>query len=86
MTRVSKLSVSLANDDLSWAKARAKSLGISLSGVLSESLRRQRQAEARAQLLAALGTDDIKSEDLEAFRRELHEKQQTTAQRRKRKR
>jgi hypothetical protein len=83
MTRVSKLSVSLANDDLSWAKARAKSLGISLSGVLSESLRRQRQAEARAQLLEALGTDDITSEDLEAFRREVQERKPSTGRRRK---
>ena len=59
MGAAEKVSVSLSAEDLRWAKARAKRELTSVSAVLAEALRRQRQAEARAALLAELGTDDI---------------------------
>jgi predicted nucleic acid-binding protein len=65
-----KISVSLSAEDLSWAKQRAKREVKSLSAVVSEALRRQRQAEARSRLLAELGTDDISERDREQVRSE----------------
>jgi hypothetical protein len=44
---VEKLSVSLSVDDVRWARARAKRLGESVSGVLSQALKMARQQEAR---------------------------------------
>ena len=70
MAGVAKVSVSLSVDDLIWAKKRARAGALSLSAFVSEALRRQRQAEARAELLAELGTDDITAEDLAAIRAE----------------
>ena len=71
MPAVAKVSVSISAEDLAWAKKRARKSTTSLSAVVSDALRRQRQAEARAQLLADLGTDDISSEDVAAMRAEL---------------
>lgn len=55
MAKVDKISISLSPDDAKWARARAKKLKTSVSGVVSEALRRERQADARRQLLAELG-------------------------------
>lgn len=66
-----KISVSVASEDLAWAKKRAKRLRKSLSAVVSEALQRERQYEARERLLEELGTDDITEADLEAIRIEL---------------
>jgi hypothetical protein len=70
MAGAEKISVSLAAEDLAWAKKRAKTHDKSLSSVLSEALRRERQAEARLSLLAELGTDDIAEQDREQVRSE----------------
>ena len=71
MALVQKLSISVSREELDWAKERARSLGLSLSAVVSEALLRQRQAEAGVRLLEELGTDDITEEDLAAMRAEL---------------
>lgn len=65
-----KVSVSLATEDLAWARQKAESGETSLSAVLSAALRRERQYEARGRLLEELGTDDITPEDLAAVRAE----------------
>lgn len=65
-----KISISLSPEDLRWARQRAKQNLSSVSAVLAEALRRQRQAEARARLLADLGTDDITERDRNAVRSE----------------
>jgi hypothetical protein len=67
---VEKISISLAAADLAWAKERAKTQDKSLSSVLSEALRRERQAEARLRLLSDLGTDDITERDRQEVRSE----------------
>jgi hypothetical protein len=68
--RVEKLSVSLGAEEAAWARKQAEATGVSLSAVLTEALRRQRQSEARRRLLEELGTDDITEEDLAAIRAE----------------
>jgi len=69
MPAVAKVRVSISSEDLAWAKRRARRGTTSLSVVVLEALRRQRQAEARTKLLDELGTDDISSEDVSARRR-----------------
>lgn len=71
MGSVEKVSVSLASDELSWARARAKRQDKSLSAVLSDALQQQRQAEARWALLEDLGLKDISSSEVDALRREM---------------
>jgi hypothetical protein len=70
MAAAEKISVSVGMEDLSWARRRAKREAKSLSAVVSEALRRQRQAEARARLLLDLGTDDITERDRDQVRDE----------------
>ena len=65
-----KVSVSLATEDLAWARQRAEKSDTSLSAVLSAALRRERQFEARGRLLEELGTADITPDELEAARAE----------------
>lgn len=71
MRATEKVSVSLAVEDVEWARKRAEQDDMSLSAVLTEALRRQRQSEARRKLLAELGTDDLTQEELDAARAEL---------------
>lgn len=66
MPTVEKVSVSLATDELEWARGKAEQMATSLSAVVSEAIRMQRQHEARLALLEELGSSDISSEDLEA--------------------
>jgi hypothetical protein len=66
-----KVSISISSEDLAWAKKRARTGAKSLSAVVSDALRRQRQAEARVELLDELGTADIAASDLSAMRSEL---------------
>jgi hypothetical protein len=47
VSMIAKLSVSLDHDDVLWARARARRLRGSLSGVLSQALKLARQQEAR---------------------------------------
>jgi hypothetical protein len=68
--RVEKLSVSLGADEAAWARQQAEASGSSLSAVLTEAVRKQRQSLARRRLLDQLGTDDITEEDLAAIRAE----------------
>lgn len=65
-----KVSVSLAVEDVEWARSKAKQDKTSLSAVLTETIRRQRQSEARQRLLAELGTEDLTQADLDAARAE----------------
>ena len=51
----SKISVSVADAELSWARTVARTRHLSLSAVVTEALRRARQAEARERLLAEFG-------------------------------
>ncbi|MEY4577591.1 MAG: hypothetical protein RL701_2294 [Pseudomonadota bacterium] len=70
MATTEKVSVSLAVEDLEWARKRAEQDDKSLSAVLTEALRRQRQAEARRRLLTELGTDDLTEAELAAVEAE----------------
>jgi hypothetical protein len=70
MAAAEKISISVGAEDLRWARQRAKREVKSLSAVVSEALRRQRQAEARTRLLADLGTDDITERDRDQVRDE----------------
>ena len=67
---VEKLSVSIAAEEAAWAREQAEAAGCSLSAVLTEALRKQRQSLAMRRLLDELGTDDITEEDLAAVRAE----------------
>lgn len=71
MALVQKISVSLAAEDLAWARARAKRQGRSLSSLLTDALHQQRQAEARWKLLQQLGHTDISEQEVDALRREM---------------
>ena len=51
----SKISVSVSDEELSWARREARIRRRSLSAVVSDALRRARQAEARERLLAEFG-------------------------------
>lgn len=53
MTAV-KVSISLSEEQLAWAKKRAKRLKTSLSAVLSEAIREQERMEAGREVLAWL--------------------------------
>ena len=68
---VEKISVSVSREDLAWARKRARLRRTSLSAVVSESLLRQRQAEAGVRLLEDLGTAEITAADLVELRAEL---------------
>jgi hypothetical protein len=68
--KVEKLSVSLGTEEAAWAREQAEASGSSVSAVLTEALRKQRQNLARRRLLDELGTDDITEEDLAAIRAE----------------
>lgn len=70
MKATEKISVSLAREDVQWAKSRAKTLRASLSSVLSEALRRQRKAEALRQLIGDMGGPAVTQEELDAVREE----------------
>jgi hypothetical protein len=55
VAKVDKISISLSPADAKWARGRAKRLKTSVSGVVGDALRRERQAEARRQLIDELG-------------------------------
>lgn len=66
MALVEKVSVSLGAEEVEWARHKAEQSDTSFSAVVSEALRKQRQQEARLELLSALGDKDITPKDLEA--------------------
>ena len=68
--RADKLSVSLGAEDVHWVTRRARALGTSVSAVIASALADQRRAEARDELLSALGDSDITKADVAAARRE----------------
>ncbi len=49
-----KISVSLSEEELAWAKKRAKRLKTSVSAVLTEAVKDQRRAEAGREVLSWL--------------------------------
>ena len=71
MPPAAKISISISAEDLAWAKKRARTGARSLSAVVSEALRRQRQTEARVELLADVGVDDVSDADVARIRAEL---------------
>lgn len=68
--RADKLSISLGAEDVQWITLRAKRLGTSVSAVIAAAVADQRRAEARAELMELLGSDDLSDADLAAARRE----------------
>lgn len=66
MALVEKVSVSLGAEEVEWARHKAEQSDMSFSAVVSEALRKQRQHEARMELLKDLGDKDITQKDLEA--------------------
>lgn len=84
MAAAEKISISLGAEDLAWARRRAKMEVKSLSAVLAEAVRRQRQAEARIRLLADLGTDDITERERDAVRNEWRGSRESTSRPKKR--
>jgi hypothetical protein len=78
MAAAEKISISLGAEDLAWARRRAKTEVKSLSAVLAEAVRRQRQAEARARLLVDLGTDDITERERDEVRNEWRARREPT--------
>lgn len=82
MGTAEEISISLGADDLAWARRQAKAEATSVSAVLAEAVRRQRQAEARARLLTDLGTDDITDREREAVLREWRAPRTSRARRR----
>lgn len=75
MARVARVSVSLTTEELEWVRARAAESGQSLSSMMSEVLLRERQAWARAKVLAELGDGDILQVDIETVQTEQHRSQ-----------
>lgn len=71
MASVEKISVSIEQGELEWARGYAKKSGQSLSAVLTAALRRQRKAIAMRKLLKTLGADRIPDARVEAARKEL---------------
>ena len=71
MATVEKISVSIDQSELEWARAHAKRSKQSLSAVLTDALRRQRKAAAMRKLLKTLGADRIPAQRVEAARKEL---------------
>jgi hypothetical protein len=64
---VAKLSVSLATEDVAWARKRAKQEGKTLSAILTEALASQRRAEAAKRLVRELGgLNDVTDAEREA--------------------
>jgi hypothetical protein len=70
MGAAQKVSVSIAAEDLQWARRQAKKAGQSLSSVIAEALHRLRRAQAQERLLNELGTADISEHDRNAVRDE----------------
>lgn len=79
---VTKVSVAIGQEELEWARGRAKREGRSLSAVLTDAMRRAKEAEveearrdaAWAELKAwVLDGKPLTVEELEAARRELDE-------------
>jgi hypothetical protein len=61
--------VTLATEEFAWAQARAEREGKTVSAVVSEAVRRQRQSEAVRRYLAEF-PDDITEPDLAAVEAE----------------
>jgi len=68
-SRAKKVSVSIPSDDLTWAKSLAKAEHTSLSAVVSQALRLERQMRARRRVVEKLGIRST-PEEREAVRRE----------------
>jgi len=54
MATVDKISISVPDEDLAWARKRAKAKKLSLSAVVSQALKLARQLEARERVLRDL--------------------------------
>jgi hypothetical protein len=64
--------VTLPSEELAWARARAEREGTTVSAVVTDSVRKARQAEAWAEVLPALleGQPPITDEEMRAAERE----------------
>jgi hypothetical protein len=54
-----KISVSIGESELDWAKKRAEREGVSLSAVVTEAVRLARQHEARVRVVGWLGRSGV---------------------------
>lgn len=71
MASTEKISVSVTTDELAWARKEAARTKTSLSAVVSETIRRARQREARLVLLEELGeVARVTPEEMERIRAE----------------
>jgi hypothetical protein len=72
MAKVEKLSVSIHEEELAWARRHAKRSKKSLSAVLTEALRDKRRAEALDRLLRKLRAGEISDAKMAAIRAEIY--------------
>lgn len=73
MSSTAKVSISVPDEGLlKWAKERSAKLGVSLSALVSDALRFERQMEARRAFVAELGAAAVPTpEEAAAIRAEL---------------
>jgi Arc/MetJ-type ribon-helix-helix transcriptional regulator len=71
--RAQKVSVALPAEDAAWARTQAASRHVSVSAVVSEALRRQRQSAALGRLLSTIGAK-LSASELNELRAELYAK------------
>lgn len=74
MPKAIKLSVSIQKQELSWARARAATAGISLSALMTEALRDKRRSEAMERLLKRYEAGKISDERMVTIRAEMYRK------------
>lgn len=72
MARTVKLSVSIEEAELEWARREARRTGKTLSTIMTEALREQRRLEAMDRLLKKLGADKISEEQIARLRAEVY--------------
>ena len=73
MSNTAKVSISVPDEGLlKWAKKRSAKLGVSLSALVSDALRFERQMEARRAFVAEMGAAAVPTpEETAAIRAEL---------------
>jgi hypothetical protein len=70
MAAVEKLSIALGHEEVRWAKSEARKRKTSVSRVVADAIRKERQAAARRKLFEELGVDDLSPTQIEKIERE----------------
>ena len=70
MAATEKISISITLPELEWARERAEAEQTSLSAVVSEAVRRQRQRDARMDLLRELDVPELTDKERAALHRQ----------------